>query len=82
MANRYRITSYQSQLEAQARAQVWAKVWSFVGGACATLLIAIVIAVVAIEWLAGCGEVTYYADRTWETNQCVFQDNKIERGTW
>ena len=35
-----------------------------------------------IEFMAGCGEVTYYGDGTWETNKCVFLDNDIERGTW
>lgn len=41
-----------------------------------------VIAAVVIEFMAGCGEVTYYGDGTWETNKCVFSDNEIERGTW
>jgi hypothetical protein len=48
----------------------------------AVVLSAGFISVAMIEWLAGCGEVTYYANHTWETNQCVFQDNEIKRGTW
>ena len=39
-------------------------------------------AMVLLEWLAGCGEVTYFADGTWITNECLFQDNKISQGTW
>ena len=46
-------------------------------GAIGTLL-----AMVLLEWIVGCGEVTYFADGTWNTNECLFQDNKISKGTW
>ena len=46
-------------------------------GAIGTLL-----AMVLLEWIVGCGEVTYFADGTWITNECLFQDNKISKGTW
>jgi hypothetical protein len=39
-------------------------------------------AVAMIEFAAGCGEVTYHADRTWTTNQCVFLNTKQASGTW
>ena len=42
----------------------------------------VMLGVILIEWMAGCGEVTYYADRTWVSNECVFQNNEIARGTW
>jgi hypothetical protein len=42
----------------------------------------VMLGVIMIEWMAGCGEVTYYADRTWVSNECIFQDNEIAKGTW
>lgn len=50
--------------------------------ALAVVLAAVLFAVTLVEWSAGCGEVTYYADRTWETNECVFMDREVKRGTW
>ena len=50
----------------------------------ATILVlgAMVFALIAIEWMAGCGEVTHYANGTWKTNQCVFYDRPIKTGRW
>ena len=58
------------------------KIAKFLLIAFATIGCAILFSVIFIEWMAGCGEVTYFADRTWVTNECVFQDNTIQRGTW
>lgn len=40
--------------------------------------------VMIIEWLAGCGEVFYYGDGTWQTGQCVFMDSlhPVREGVW
>lgn len=39
-------------------------------------------AFVAVEWLAGCGEITYFPDHTWRTNECVFMVTEQRSGTW
>ena len=44
--------------------------------------IAVVIVVLVVEFVAGCGETTYHADRTWETNECVFLDVVTVKGRW
>ena len=56
--------------------------WDLVLGMILCACIGGLFAVVILEWLAGCGEVTYFADGTWSTNECLFQDNNIETGTW
>tara|TARA_R110000822_G_C15071855_1_gene468694 strand:+ start:475 stop:636 length:162 start_codon:yes stop_codon:yes gene_type:complete len=35
-----------------------------------------------IEWASGCGEVTYFPDRTWQSNQCMFLPNETSSGKW
>lgn len=42
----------------------------------ATIIIAI------IEFMGGCGEKTYFADRTWTTNDCIFIPYEPTSGTW
>jgi hypothetical protein len=37
---------------------------------------------VMVEWFTGCGQVDYYADRTWETIDCVFLPTEKRTGTW
>ena len=48
----------------------------------AIFLVAILMAVVVLELLVGCGEVTYLADGTWKSNECLFQTTNILTGTW
>ncbi len=48
----------------------------------AMCLIGALFGVVVLEWLVGCGEVTYFADGTWRTNECLFQERPITTGTW
>jgi hypothetical protein len=38
--------------------------------------------IMLIEWFIGCGGVTYHADHTWTTNECVVLKNTIETGVW
>jgi len=40
------------------------------------------IAFLLLEWLAGCGEVTHFADGTWRTNECIFLNADIKTGVW
>ena len=44
--------------------------------------IGILISVVFAEWAVGCGEVTYFPDRTWQSNKCVLIPSKISYGRW
>ena len=48
----------------------------------AMVLMGALFSVILLEWLVGCGEVTYFADGTWKTNECLFQDRPITTGTW
>ena len=48
----------------------------------AMVLMGALFSVVLLEWLVGCGEVTYFADGTWKSNECLFQDRPITTGTW
>jgi len=48
----------------------------------AMCLVGAIMGVVVLEWLVGCGEVTYFADGTWRSNECLFQDRPITTGTW
>lgn len=43
---------------------------------------ALVVGIMIVEWLAGCGEPTYFADGTWTTNECLFVPHKITSGNW
>lgn len=40
------------------------------------------IMLVVFEFMVGCGERTYYADGTWETNACLFIPYTPAKGTW
>jgi hypothetical protein len=47
------------------------------------LVIAAFAAMVGIEWAAGCGEVTYHANHTYTSNECVFINNRTTAtGRW
>jgi len=56
--------------------------WDLVLGVIMCGLIGMFFAMVLIEWLVGCGEREYFADGTWRTIECVFQDNEIHEGRW
>ena len=58
------------------------KIMSNVYMGIAIFLVAILMAVVVLELLVGCGEVTYLADGTWKSNECLFQTTNILTGTW
>jgi hypothetical protein len=42
----------------------------------------ILISIVGMELMVGCGQVTYFQDRTWESNECLFIANEIHHGRW
>jgi hypothetical protein len=42
----------------------------------------ILISIVGMELMVGCGQVTYSQDRTWESNKCLFISNEIHHGRW
>ena len=44
--------------------------------------IGIIIFVALLEFTVGCGEKTYYADGTWQTNKCAFIPHDQVKGTW
>ena len=46
------------------------------------LATALLITVVLLEWVVGCGEVTYLPDNTWYTNECLFIPHEQKTGTW
>ena len=46
------------------------------------LAVALLITVVMLEWIVGCGEVTYLPDGTWHTNECLFIPHEQKTGTW
>lgn len=46
-------------------------VWEIVGGALVSLVFGVLMAVVLIEWVAGCGETTWIDAYTEVQNQCV-----------
>ncbi len=46
------------------------------------LLCYAVFMIAILEFARGCGETTYYADRTWETNDCIFIPYEPVSGTW
>ena len=48
----------------------------------AICVISLTITIVLVEFLAQCGEKTYYEDGTWETNECVFIPYTTTTGTW
>jgi hypothetical protein len=51
-------------------------------GILAIFLVAMLFVVIVLELLVGCGEVSYLADGTWKTNECIFQHTDILTGTW
>jgi len=44
--------------------------------------VSLVLVLLMIEFMVGCGEKTYHKDRTWETNACVFLPHKVKTGEW
>ena len=42
----------------------------------------VAIGFILIEWVSGCGEVTYFPDRTWKSNECAFLSSEISYGKW
>ena len=46
------------------------------------LLCYAVFMIAILEFAVGCGETTYYADRTWTTNDCIFIPYEPVSGTW
>jgi len=40
------------------------------------------LAFLALEWVIGCGEVTYFADGSWATNECVLLPSAEASGRW
>jgi hypothetical protein len=46
------------------------------------IIAGILLSVLFFEVLAGCGEVTYFPDRTWQSNECVFIPSEISYGKW
>jgi len=46
------------------------------------LMIEILILIIVTEVMVGCGQVTYFPDRTWRSNECLFVPNKISYGQW
>ena len=46
------------------------------------IIVYMLIIVLAFEFMAGCGEKTYHADGTWETNSCLFIPYTPTKGTW
>ena len=39
-------------------------------------------AMLVLELAVGCGQVTYFPDRTWRSNECVFISSEIVYGQW
>jgi hypothetical protein len=37
---------------------------------------------IVLEWLVGCGEVTYFPDHTWVTNECLLLPIEMDSGMW
>ena len=46
------------------------------------LAVGLLLFLLLIEFMVGCGEKKYHKDRTWETNACVFLPHKVKAGTW
>ena len=44
--------------------------------------IGILISIVFAEWAVGCGQVTYFPDRTWVSNKCVLIPSESVYGKW
>ena len=42
--------------------------------------VGIMLALIIVEWVVGCGNVTYYPDGTWIENECVFIKNELVHG--
>jgi len=42
----------------------------------------VLISIVFAEWAVGCGQVTYFPDRTWQSNKCLFIGSEISYGRW
>ena len=38
--------------------------------------------VILAEMAVGCGQVTYFQDRTWRSNECLFISSNIVYGRW
>lgn len=46
------------------------------------IVVGLLLSIVFLETVVGCGGVTYRADRTWQTNECVFLTTKTGHGKW
>ena len=46
------------------------------------VIIGIFISIVFAELAVGCGQVTYFPDRTWQSNKCVLIPSETVYGKW
>jgi len=44
--------------------------------------IILLITIIVMEWLIGCGEKTYYPNGTWITGECLFIPYEVTYGYW
>jgi hypothetical protein len=49
---------------------------------CIIVTIGILISIIVTEVMVGCGQVTYFPDRTWRSNECIFISSEIIYGIW
>jgi len=60
----------------------WIRILRIIGYMAIGIVAYMTIILVAMEWMAGCGETFYYADRTWKTGECIFIPYETKSGTW
>lgn len=44
--------------------------------------IILLITIIVMEWLVGCGEKTYHRNGTWITGECLFVPYEVTHGYW
>jgi hypothetical protein len=55
----------------------------FVGNLCAVCVISFMLVYVMINAVTGCGQISYFPDRTWQTGDCVGAPWVVtKKGTW
>ncbi len=70
------------ELASAQRASTWQRVCSFIFNTLVGAAVAVMFAVMLMEFAVGCGEVTHFADGTWRTNECLFYPHDIQEGRW
>jgi hypothetical protein len=56
--------------------------WKCIAKICMAAAVILIVMIVVLEWMAGCGERIYHKDGTWRSGECIILPHEISTGRW